>query len=65
MEKKLQSEFEVPTIGGVTLGPKYVGMYCLGDKASLCIAFEKKPNWFHRTMMKVCLGWKWIDITKK
>lgn len=38
----------------------YVGHYCLGNKA-LCIAFEKKPNWFHRTMMKVCLGWKWID----
>ena len=45
------------------IGPKYVGRYCLGRKA-LCIAFEKKPNWFHRTMMKVCLGWKWEnDIT--
>ena len=40
-----------------------VGMYCLGDK-QLCIHFRTKPNWFHRTMMKVCLGWKWIDINK-
>ena len=63
MEKKLQSEFEVPTMEIVT-SPKDVGMYCLGDK-QLCIHFRTKPNWFHRTMMKVCLGWKWIDITKK
>jgi hypothetical protein len=42
--------------------PNYVGMYCLGgDKNVLCISFEKKPNWFHRTMMKVCLGWEWKD----
>ena len=45
------------------IGPKYVGRYCLGDKA-LCIAFVKKPNWFHRTMMKVCLGWKWENDIK-
>jgi len=45
------------------IGPKYVGYYYFGDKA-LCIAFEKKPNWFHRTMMKVCLGWKWEDDVK-
>ena len=42
--------------------PNYAGMYCLGgDKNVLCISFEKKPNWFHRTMMKVCLGWEWKD----
>jgi hypothetical protein len=45
------------------IGPKYVGYYYLGPKA-LCIAFEKKPNWFHRTMMKVCLGWKWENDVK-
>lgn len=64
MEKKLQSEFEVPAMEIVT-SPQDVGMYCLGDKASLCIMFEKKPNWFHRKMMKMCLGWKWTDTTKK
>jgi hypothetical protein len=42
--------------------PNYVGMYCLGGgKNGLCISFEKKPNWFHRTMMKVCLVLKWED----
>jgi hypothetical protein len=39
----------------------YIGMYCLGGKNGFCISFEKKPNWFHRTMMKVCLGWEWKD----
>jgi hypothetical protein len=41
--------------------PNYAGMYCLGGKNGFCISFEKKPNWFHRTMMKVCLGWEWKD----
>ena len=41
--------------------PKYVGMYCLEGKNGLCISFEKKPNLFHRTMMKACLGWEWTD----
>jgi hypothetical protein len=45
--------------------PKYVGMYCLGGgKNVFCISFEKKPNWFHRTMMKVCLGWEWENDIK-
>ena len=22
----------------------------------------KKPNWFHRTMMRVLLGWTWRDF---
>jgi hypothetical protein len=39
----------------------YVGYYCLGGKMGFCVAFEKKPNWFHRTMMKACLGWEWTD----
>jgi hypothetical protein len=41
--------------------PNYVGAYCLGGKNGFCISFEKKPNWFHRTMMRVCLGWIWTD----
>jgi len=40
----------------------YVGRYCLGGNIGFCIAFERKPNWFHRTMMKACLGWEWTDI---
>jgi len=43
---------------------KFIGAYCLNGQMGICVHFEKKPNWFHRTMMKVCLGWKWIDITK-
>jgi hypothetical protein len=41
--------------------PNHVGYYCLGGNIGFCIAFAKKPNWFHRTMMKVCLGWEWKD----
>jgi hypothetical protein len=41
--------------------PNYVGMYCLGGEIGFCICFKTKPNWFHRTMMKVCLGWEWKD----
>ena len=21
-----------------------------------------KPNWFHRTMMRLCFGYKWINL---
>lgn len=42
-----------------TPSPKHVGCYCLGGKPGICIYFKTKPNWFHRTMMKLCLGWKW------
>lgn len=42
----------------------YVGHYCLGGNQGFCVSFEKKPNWFHRTMMRVLLGWEYIDITK-
>jgi hypothetical protein len=48
--------------------PPYVGKYCIGGYGGgyggVCISFTKKPNFFHRTMMKVCLGWEWTDITK-
>jgi hypothetical protein len=38
--------------------PNYVGCYSMGG---LSIYFEKKPKWLHRKMMKLCLGWEWID----
>jgi hypothetical protein len=41
--------------------PKHAGMYCLGGEIGFCICFKTKPNWFHRTMMKACLGWEWKD----
>lgn len=43
--------------------PKYVGAYQLGGKFGLRIMFQEKPNWLHRTMMKLCLGIVWIDTT--
>jgi hypothetical protein len=63
MKNKTESELVQPAL---ELNPfsKYIGCYCLGGKTGMCISFEKKPNWFHRTMMKVCLGWEWTDITK-
>lgn len=41
--------------------PKIVGHYVLGGEYGLKIGFTYKPNWLHRTMMKLCLGWEWID----
>ena len=41
--------------------PKYVGYYQIGGDYGLRVAFTKKPIWFHRTMMKLCLGWEWSD----
>lgn len=41
--------------------PNYAGCYKL---SGLSIYLEKKPKWFHRTMMKLCLGWEWVDEVK-
>ena len=41
--------------------PDYVGCYALGGDVGLKIYFGKKPKWLHRQMMKLCLGWEWID----
>jgi hypothetical protein len=41
--------------------PNYVGSYSIGGKTGLQIHFTKKPKWLHRKMMKLCLGWEWID----
>lgn len=43
--------------------PKHVGGYQLGGQYGLRIMFQKKPNWLHRKMMKLCLGIEWIDNT--
>ena len=40
---------------------KYVGGYRIGGPIGLQINFEKKPIWLHRVMMRVLLGWEWID----
>jgi hypothetical protein len=42
--------------------PKYVGGYQIGGPMGLQINFEKRPNWLHRKMMRLCLGWEWVDV---
>ena len=37
--------------------PKYKGYYSINN--NLRISFEKKPNWFHRIMTRLLLGWRW------
>jgi len=41
--------------------PNYVGCYCIGGNIGLKIYFVSKPKWLHRKMMKLCLGWEWIN----
>ncbi len=43
--------------------PKYVGGYRIG-KDTYYVQFDltHKPNWFHRTMMRLCFGWKWVNL---
>lgn len=41
--------------------PTFVGGYRFGGEYGLKVNFTYKPNWFHRTMMKLCLGLEWID----
>jgi hypothetical protein len=47
----------------LSMMPNYVGGYQLGGEFGLRINLQKKPNWLHRTMMKLCLGWEWIDTS--
>ena len=44
---------------------KSVGGYRLGKPTNLSVKFNLiyKPNWFHRTMMRVCFDFHWIDDT--
>lgn len=57
---KLENNFN-----GITTSysfPKYVGGYRMGDPPfTVQFNFTKKPNWFHRKMMNLCLGWEWVD----
>ena len=45
-----------------TFQPKYVGYWEIAPKPyGFCICVTKKPNWFHRKMTKLFLGWTWYD----
>jgi hypothetical protein len=39
----------------------YVGGYRMGGPKGIQINLKQKPCWFHRTMMRLCLGWEWVD----
>ena len=42
----------------------YVGGYRIGKLESGYTQFNltKKPNWFHRQIVKWFLGWYWFDV---
>ena len=43
--------------------PTYAGGYRLGNGPyHTQINFTHKPNWFHRTMMRLCFGWEWVNL---
>lgn len=43
--------------------PNYVGGYRIGESGSYFqFNLTYKPNWFHRTMMRLCLGYEWVNL---
>jgi hypothetical protein len=54
----LQEETGTLTFNTSFTQTNYAGCYSVGG---LSIYLEKRPKWLHRKMMKLCLGWKWID----
>lgn len=45
--------------------PNYVGGYRLSNGTYYTqINFTHKPNWFHRTMMRLCFGFEWVNEDK-
>jgi hypothetical protein len=60
MESKLILK-DKPITGYHILMTQYTGFYQLGGNRGLRISQEKKPCWFHRKMMKWCLGLEWFD----
>ena len=47
--------------------PEIVGGYRFGSNPVhfLQLNFTYKPNWFHRTMMRICLDMHWFDTNTK
>jgi hypothetical protein len=40
----------------------YVGGYRLGTNPYVQFNLTYRPNWFHRTMMRLCFGYKWVNL---
>jgi hypothetical protein len=51
---------EKPYVHGVKMY-KSVGKYSIGGPKKFNIYFDEKPNWLHRSCMKIFLGWIWSD----
>ena len=60
MEEK-NITFTTGTTFTFDINPKYVGCYQIGGSTGLRINFKKKPKWIHRKMMRLCLGWEWVN----
>ena len=61
---QVENTNKLPYLGTLTVSqPKHVGGYKIGSGENGCILFTllTKPKWFHRKMMKLCLGWEWVD----
>ena len=41
----------------------YVGKWEIGKGSGISFSTLKKPNWFHRKMTHLILGWVWHDNT--
>jgi hypothetical protein len=42
--------------------PEPAGGFRIGNTVGYSqINLMTKPKWFHRKMMKLCLGWEWVD----
>ncbi len=48
----------IPPISGL---PKYVGRWEIGKGNGTFFSALKKPNWFHRKITQLILGWIWHD----
>jgi hypothetical protein len=42
--------------------PNYIGGYRLGTDHYVQFNLTYRPNWFHRTMMRLCFGYKWVNL---
>jgi hypothetical protein len=51
----------------ISTPPPVIGGYRFGNHPTHYsqINFTYKPTWFHRNMMRMCLGMYWFDINTK
>jgi|SRR5210317_187238 hypothetical protein len=61
LKKLPQREMKTETLTTINT-PNYVGGYRLGTDHYFQFNLTYKPNWFHRTMMRLCFGYKWINL---